>query len=111
MAVARVLSSHPLIDVRWVDKRKRSAFSLAAARGHYQLLRMLVKKGAKGDNQEYWYAVIDLMEQMKENVSFAEEEYRSKKGKTSDDVGDKPNWRNSFKRASAQGSSDVMKTL
>ena len=88
MAVARVLSSHPLIDVRWVDKRKRSAFSLAAARGHYQLLRMLVKKGAKGDNQEYWYAVIDLMEQMKENVSIAEEEYQSKKGKTSDDVGD-----------------------
>ena len=70
-----------MIDVRWVDKRKRSAFSLAAARGHYQLLRMLVKKGAKGDNQEYWYAVIDLMEQMKENVSFAEEQYQSKKAK------------------------------
>lgn len=77
MAVARVLSSHPLVDVRWVDKRKRSAFALAAARGHYQVLRMLVKKGAKGDNQEYWYHVIDLMEQTKRSLSFAENKYQA----------------------------------
>ena len=87
MAVVRILSSHPLIDVRWVDKRKRSAFSLAAARGHYKVLRMLVKKGAKGDNQEYWYDVIDLMKQMKKSVSFAEKQYRSKNGKNDTNKG------------------------
>lgn len=61
----KLIASSSGVDVRRRDKRGRSAFDMAAARGNYAVLRYLVQKGAKGNTPEQkanWAETVNLME-------------------------------------------------
>ena len=54
----------------WYDQKKRCAFSMAGANGHYHVLRMLVKQGAKGYQKKLWYQIIDRMSKQNNETHF-----------------------------------------
>ena len=59
----KLIASCSGVDVRWRDKRGRSAFDMAAARGNYAVLRYLVQKGAKGkmpEQKAHWVDTVNL---------------------------------------------------
>jgi len=61
----KLIASCSGVDVRRRDKRGRSAFDMAAARGNYAVLRYLVQKGAKGkmpEQKAHWVDTVNLME-------------------------------------------------
>jgi len=77
------------VDVRWQDKRGRSAFDMAAAQSHYGILRYLVQKGAKEESSEQkakWIETINLMEDSGKSLEQVE---ANKAGKESRDTGEK----------------------
>ena len=50
---------------------------MAGANGHYHVLRMLVKQGAKG-YQKLWYQIIDRMQDTGSSLEIVEKEYKEK---------------------------------
>ena len=51
---------------------------MAGANGHYHVLRMLVKQGAKGNNKKLWYQIIDRMQDTGSSLEIVEKEYKEK---------------------------------
>ena len=81
LGVIQVLARSPCIHLQFRDKRGRTGFSLAAANGHYHVLRFLVKKGAKGKGKgqiSHWLETINIMEDMGCGIDCAKQNYEKK---------------------------------
>ena len=81
LGVIQVLARSPNVNLQFRDKRGRTGFSMAAANGHFHVLRFLVRKGAKGKERDQitnWLETVDSMEDIGHGLDCAQKIHAQK---------------------------------